>query len=263
MSRTHLDAAVSTILLDLGGVLTTDPWQSILLTPDTGVADLLGLDRAEVAEAAESLWPSHSLAATEEADYWEQLSGLLGHRIEAAAVASAERSGLRVNPEAAQVLTLLDGRNWGVISDNTAFWYPKQLALLRLDRAPAGYLSFDRGLSKLSAGQGLFELAAGELDAGSTLVVDDRAANIERARRAGFLTQPYAWAAAPSGRSSRATMVNTAKRRPIRATASATRSGSPGSSGSGWRVSTRQNPQARVHREPASMKVAVPSAQHS
>ena len=30
-----------------------------------------------------------------------------------------------------------------------------------------------------------------------------------------------------------------------------------------WQVSTAQNPQARVHRSPSSMKVAVPSFQHS
>ena len=70
-------------------------------------------------------------------------------------------------------------------------------------------------------------------------------------------------AAPPSGRSSRATAVTTANRSPMRSTASATRSGSIGSVGSGWRVSTRQNPQARVQRSPLIMNVAVPSDQHS
>ncbi len=69
--------------------------------------------------------------------------------------------------------------------------------------------------------------------------------------------------APPSARSSRATQVITAWARPIRATASATRSGSAGSSGSGWRVSTWQKPHARVHRDPLIMNVAVPSDQHS
>ena len=67
----------------------------------------------------------------------------------------------------------------------------------------------------------------------------------------------------PSGRSSRATIVSTAWSRPIRSIASATRSGSSAAGGSGWRVSTRQNPHARVHRSPSTMNVAVPSAQHS
>ena len=69
--------------------------------------------------------------------------------------------------------------------------------------------------------------------------------------------------APPSARSSRATQVITAWARPIRSTASATRSGSPASRGRGWRVSTWQNPQARVQRDPLIMKVAVPSDQHS
>ena len=69
--------------------------------------------------------------------------------------------------------------------------------------------------------------------------------------------------APPSARSSRATHVTTAWPSPIRSTARATRSGSSGDSGSGCRVSTWQNPQARVQRSPLIMKVAVPSAQHS
>ncbi len=70
-------------------------------------------------------------------------------------------------------------------------------------------------------------------------------------------------AAPPSDRSSRATAVTTACDSPISTTASATLAGSPGSVASGRRVSTRQNPQARVHRSPLTMNVAVPSFQHS
>jgi len=70
--------------------------------------------------------------------------------------------------------------------------------------------------------------------------------------------------APPSGRSSRATAVTTAWARPIDATASARRAGSPGSGGPlGSRVSTRQNPHARVQRSPLIMNVAVPCCQHS
>src|SRR3954471_3418510 len=50
---------------------------------------------------------------------------------------------------------------------------------------------------------------------------------------------------------------------PIRRVASATRLGSSDSSGKGLAVVTAQNPQARVQRPPAIMKVAVPLLQHS
>src|SRR5436189_6425745 len=49
----------------------------------------------------------------------------------------------------------------------------------------------------------------------------------------------------------------------IRRTASATRGGSFSSSAKGLAVVTAQNPQGRVHRSPAIMKVAVPWLQHS
>src|SRR6184192_1920432 len=49
----------------------------------------------------------------------------------------------------------------------------------------------------------------------------------------------------------------------IRRTASATRCGSSFSRTNGFAVVTAQNPQARVHRSPAIMKVAVPWLQHS
>src|ERR1700758_2466299 len=49
----------------------------------------------------------------------------------------------------------------------------------------------------------------------------------------------------------------------IRRTASATRAGSSLSKAKGLAVETAQKPQARVHRSPAIMNVAVPWLQHS
>jgi hypothetical protein len=69
--------------------------------------------------------------------------------------------------------------------------------------------------------------------------------------------------APPSARSSRSTDVITAKRRPIRATASATRDGSAVSSSVGLPCATAQYAQARVQTSPRIMNVAVPWCQHS
>ena len=70
-------------------------------------------------------------------------------------------------------------------------------------------------------------------------------------------------AAPKSGRSSRSTEVTTAWRSPIRATLSATFSGSFGSSGRGFPVRVLQKRQERVQISPPIMKVAVPRLQHS
>ena len=69
--------------------------------------------------------------------------------------------------------------------------------------------------------------------------------------------------APPSGRSSRATMVTTACFRFMSRAASATRRGSSRSVTGGRPVSMAQKPQFRVQTLPRTMKVAVPSAQHS
>src|SRR6266704_4654041 len=71
------------------------------------------------------------------------------------------------------------------------------------------------------------------------------------------------WFAPPSFKSSRATAVITTFFNLIRRTASATRCGSSSSSANGFAVVTAQNPQARVHRSPAIIIVAVPWLQHS
>ena len=70
--------------------------------------------------------------------------------------------------------------------------------------------------------------------------------------------------APPSRRSSRATMVTTTWRSPIRTTDSATRRGSSRSTPPGNPVRTEQNRQRRVQTLPSIMKVAVPCVpQHS
>ncbi len=71
------------------------------------------------------------------------------------------------------------------------------------------------------------------------------------------------WAAPPSSRSSRSTEVITTWARPIRATASATRPGSEGSSASGRPVLTLQKAQARVQVSPMIIMVACFWLQHS
>ncbi len=69
--------------------------------------------------------------------------------------------------------------------------------------------------------------------------------------------------APPSGRSSRATPVTVAYFRPMATTDSATRRGSPSSSGCGLPVSIWQKSHRRVHWSPPMRKVASRSSQHS
>ncbi|WP_156325579.1 hypothetical protein [Nonomuraea sp. SBT364] len=179
--------------MDIGGVLTSDPWQAIVLTPRLGLADRLGLDRATAASAGDALWPQFSLSTRREGDYWVEFEAAVGTPVPGDLVDAAEKEALKVNQDSAALFELLVRFDieWGFISDNTAFWYPKQLRLLGLeDHADArlDFLSHLRGVSKSSPGAGLFELAADEVDPNTTLVIDDRAHNLARAASLGFET---------------------------------------------------------------------------
>jgi FMN phosphatase YigB (HAD superfamily) len=187
-------ARVDRILIDLGGVLTVDPWETLVLTPQTGIADRLQLDRAVAERIGAELWQVHSRSVTSEELYWQQFADRAGVEISPALVAEVERELLVATPGALHMVERLRAgdRAWGLITNNTAFWYPKQLGVLGMLRSePLWQLtSFAAGLDKHDS-PGLFELAAATMDAAHTIVIDDRPLNIERARHCGFQATMY------------------------------------------------------------------------
>ncbi|WP_416973152.1 HAD family hydrolase [Streptomyces sp. 4F14] len=189
---------MSTVLFDLGDVLFCDPWETLLLTERTGLADRLGLDRTQVAEAGRKLWHRFSLSETSEQDYWKALSRRLGQPVSPFLIRELEERLLTANPAAEALLSAAATHRIGIVSNNTTFWYAKQAGRLRLDKwiDPAlVFLSCREGVSKGTPGQGLFERAAQHLDPAATLVVEDRPRNLSRARAAGFRTLAYSFSA--------------------------------------------------------------------
>jgi len=141
------------------------------------------------AHVGQDLWETYARAAADEDAYWLDLSQRLEVTIPAALVRETELALLQALPGAIAALDALDraGTPWGLITNNTSFWYPKQVALLGL--GPGGprweFVSSAAHVTK-SDPVGLFEVAASTLDAADFLVVDDREPNVERALRAGF-----------------------------------------------------------------------------
>ncbi|MET8974099.1 HAD-IA family hydrolase [Streptomyces sp. NPDC004539] len=189
---------VSTVLFDLGDVLFRDPWETLLLTERTGLADRLGLDREKVAETGRKLWHRFSLTETNEQDYWKALSRRLGQPVSPFLIRELEEELLLANPAAETMLSAAADRRIGIVSNNTTFWYAKQSGRLRLDKwidPTLVLLSCREGVSKGTPGEGLFERAARHVDPATTLIVEDRPRNITRARSAGFRTLTYSFSA--------------------------------------------------------------------
>ena len=192
-----------TVLFDLGGVLVSDPWESLLLTPELGLADRLGLDRHLVERAGKELWGKYSLRVTHEGDYWRDLSAALEIDVALQLVPQLEAGLLVADANADAILHAIHaaGITIGVVSETTSFWYPRQISLVDLDRyleETRAFLSFRFGVGKDGAGRGLFEIAAETVEPGRTLVIEDRRRNLERASSVGFEGFAYSIGSAPS-----------------------------------------------------------------
>jgi FMN phosphatase YigB (HAD superfamily) len=192
----NVNSGIATTLFDIGGVLTSDPWESLLLTPKKGIADRLQLERTLVQRVGRSLWKHYSTVIASEEEYWNHFSRVVGVTVPKALLAETEAQLLYANPSAKRMLDALAARGAriGIASDNTNFWYTKQVKLAGLhDYLDPSllFLSFSLGVGKQREHQGLFEIASQSVDPGSTLVVDDRPGNIDKAHTYGFRTIHY------------------------------------------------------------------------
>lgn len=192
-----------TVLLDVGGVLVSDPWESILLTPQRGLVDRLGLDRRAVEQIGKEVWEKYCLRPTNEDDYWTEVFGALEVDLAPETVGQLEEELIVANTRGDAILAAIReaGITIGVVSEASSFWYPKQFALAHLE----GYVDHSRefvsyrlGVGKRASGRGLYEIASERVEPDRTLVVDDRSPNLERAASVGFEGFEYSLASEPS-----------------------------------------------------------------
>jgi FMN phosphatase YigB (HAD superfamily) len=182
---------VDTVLLDIGGVLASDSWECLMMTPSRGLADRLELPRDEVEKVGKKLWKKYSLAPSTAQQYWSEFAEELSIPVPPKQlVAELEEELIVASPSAPRLLTFLENRRLdiGIVSDNTSFWYARQAALLGLSSyvsADTVYLSFEHHRNK-KADPSLFEVVAFHQDTTRTLIVDDREHNVVRARSFGF-----------------------------------------------------------------------------
>ena len=179
---------IEVVLLDVGGVLVADYWETVLLGVD-GVADRFGLDRCDVGAAGKKLWEQFCRSERLEEDYWGEFSQVFGVDVDDELIGEFDKLvGVCVGAEKLLGEAVSSDIYVGLISNNTSFWFEKQMLLGGWDDlfdSDLVFLSHREGVTKGDPG-GLFEVAARVVDPVSTLVVDDRLENIGIALRYGF-----------------------------------------------------------------------------
>lgn len=191
MVPAELPDDVHTVLLDVGGVLFVDPWETLLLTAEVGLAARYDLDAGEASTAARALWPDFATRDATEEEFWDRLGSRLGVRFDPTLVEEISEALLCPLPTAGAVLALVGDRRAGVITDNTAFWYPRQRDALDLDSVldpELEFVSCRAGVRKRDE-PGLFDLAAQRCEPARTVVLDDRQHNLDRAEQLGFVVR--------------------------------------------------------------------------
>ena len=187
----------TTVLFDIGNVIASDYWEAMWLTPEKGICDRLNLDVRSVAEVGRQLWAKYAVQPSDEQAYWHDFSIALGQELPPELIAEAEVATVRPNPYAAEAVECCRSRGLtvGLMSNNTSFWYPKQLRKARLDLNV-----FDEGILFVSClygvqkGQGpsdLFSRATQVLSPALTCIIDDRLENLRSASTLGFKCIDY------------------------------------------------------------------------
>jgi FMN phosphatase YigB (HAD superfamily) len=185
---------ITAVLFDLGGVLVNDVYENVLFDHHYGLAPRGWLARRQWKAAALPLWNEAAIQPhATEAAFWQGFAGRVGTPLDPAKIRDSTRRAIQVNREAPWLLPVLaaSGLSIGIASDNTAFWYPQQMAALGIAECvdpDLVFLSFQRGVHKQA---GLYDVAARHTDASRTLVFEDRPRHRAAARRAGFRVVDY------------------------------------------------------------------------
>lgn len=207
---------IKAVIFDMGGVLAFDVWEHLLLdkgepsnpAKPLGVAALYGL-RDEYAErVGRELWdiysrPNATLSGADpdllEEHYWASFIRELRQQLPASIGVNdlRDRTDLFIKPvnqsAMESLLEELKAKNIRLVicSDNTEFWFRRQMAKLGLHRffSPSDcFVSCNVGFSKDSPGFEKFRIMSEALgiEKSSCLFVDDRRKNVEQALAYGF-----------------------------------------------------------------------------
>jgi FMN phosphatase YigB (HAD superfamily) len=186
---------IEAVIFDVGGVLAYDVWEHLLLDETEGVASLWKLDRQQVESVGRALWGEFSIRPASEdygwreleKEYWREFLDRLRLEIPIEELINLSDSFIRpVDGMVDLIGELKEQFELAICSDNTEFWFQRQmdkLGLYRFFKPQSVVLSSRIGASKLSPGFEMFRAAVRSLGMAPSdcIMVDDRQGPIVQA----------------------------------------------------------------------------------
>ena len=185
---------VKALIFDMGGVLVWDLWEHLFLDED-GIASLFGLSKKDARKVGEDLWEQFAYRSAEgkhwqelEREYWELVIRTLHLPVDADNLIELSQKFIRPISGMGSLVQALNsqGIELGICSNNTEFWFERQMDALKLRRffTPSKIiLSCRIGSAKKSDDLEMFRAVGQALtaDLSECLLVDDRPENVEKA----------------------------------------------------------------------------------
>jgi FMN phosphatase YigB (HAD superfamily) len=185
---------ITTVLFDIGNVLSHDGHETYLTHERYGLARQLGLPKDEVNAKVNHVFRKYAVKEhASEAAFWNEIGDALGLKLSPETIAEVKRHVDSSNPEAIAAFEYLRGRGIriGVISNSTPVFYEPQTEPLLLNEYADPTLLFLSHKQGVLKSDGLFEIAAAAVDPRGTYIIEDRAKNIAYAQRLGFHVAQY------------------------------------------------------------------------
>lgn len=183
------------VVFDVGGVLAPDVWEHMLADPN-GIISRYRVDEKLARGVGKKLWDDFACRSAQsgsgwmglETKYWQEFMNQTNFTASVDELIDLTNKFIRPIPGMGVLLDRLrsSGAILAICSDNTEFWFRRQVSRLGLDEfftPDRRILSYKVGVQKSSPNHEMFltTLQALHVDRNACIFVDDRVANIERA----------------------------------------------------------------------------------
>jgi len=188
---------IKAIIFDIGGVITNDLWETLYFNGDSSILKNKNILKYDLEIVGKQLWQEYSLINTDseklEKKYWHDFNKITGLNLDIKYMESlAEKSIYEIKGAYEVIKKLLDEKfNVGICSDNTVFWFEKQLKvlkILKLIRSDFYVLSYKCNSKKSDSNHKMYSeiINKFQVNKAEILFIDDRVENIESAIQFGF-----------------------------------------------------------------------------